>query len=299
MPPGVSILRTFTDENLRETARHGDPAYPFQYYLEDVWDFDFHCIDWHWHEELEFIYVADGALTASVAGEDVCLPQGWGMFINSRAVHRFTAKAAVKMPNFLFLPTLLAAEGTLVYQRYVQPVLAGAPPCAVLDPGTAWQAEALRIMCAIFAMYAQGRPNELQVVRRLLEMWELLVARLSLRPVAAGAPRGGDQARLQVMLQYIRDHYAEPVTLRQVASAAFVSRNSALEIFRKGIGQSPIAYMIRYRLQRAAQLLRATEKAVSAIAYETGFSSPGYFCRKFREAFGVSPSAYRKRRRAL
>ena len=299
MQPSVPILRTSTDENLRETACHGNPAYPFRYYLEDVWEFDFHCIDWHWHEELECIYVAEGALTASVAGEDVYLPQGWGMFINSRAVHRFTAKAAVKMPNFLFLPTLLAAEETLVYRRYVRPVLAGAPLYVPLDPGSAWQAEVLHIMRAIFAMHAQGKPNELQVVRRLLEMWELLAASLRLRPVAAEAQRGGDQARLQVMLQYIRDHYAEPVTLRQVANAAFISRNSALEIFRKGIGQSPIAYMIRYRLQRAAQLLRTTEKAVSIIAYETGFSNPGYFCRKFKEAFGMSPNAYRKLRRVF
>ena len=41
-----------TDETLRETIRHGDSSYPFAYYPENIWQFDFHRIDWHWHSEL-------------------------------------------------------------------------------------------------------------------------------------------------------------------------------------------------------------------------------------------------------
>lgn len=43
-----------TDDTLRETAQHGSPTYPFAYYPENIWQFDFHRIDWHWHHELEF-----------------------------------------------------------------------------------------------------------------------------------------------------------------------------------------------------------------------------------------------------
>ena len=41
-----------TDESFRETSLHGNPRYPFAFYLEDIWDFDFHRMDWHWHQEL-------------------------------------------------------------------------------------------------------------------------------------------------------------------------------------------------------------------------------------------------------
>ena len=47
--------RIITDETLRETASHGSEEYPFCYYYEDIRDFDFHCIDWHWHPEVEFV----------------------------------------------------------------------------------------------------------------------------------------------------------------------------------------------------------------------------------------------------
>ncbi len=45
--------RIVTDESLRETIPHGSEAYPFRYFLEDIWEFDFHCIDWHWHPEVD------------------------------------------------------------------------------------------------------------------------------------------------------------------------------------------------------------------------------------------------------
>ena len=52
-----SYPRIRTDETIRENVSHGDENYPFQYYFEDIWQFDFHCIDWHWHPELEFVYI--------------------------------------------------------------------------------------------------------------------------------------------------------------------------------------------------------------------------------------------------
>lgn len=53
----TSELKIITDETLMEKRTHGQSVFPFQYYLEDIWDFDFHTIGWHWHQEIEFIYV--------------------------------------------------------------------------------------------------------------------------------------------------------------------------------------------------------------------------------------------------
>ena len=46
-----------TDENLMESAKHGTDSYPFKCYFEKLSQFDFHCIDWQWHTEWEFVYV--------------------------------------------------------------------------------------------------------------------------------------------------------------------------------------------------------------------------------------------------
>lgn len=102
------------------------------------------------------------------------------------------------------------------------------------------------------------------------------------------------QARLQTMIQYIHDHYMEEITLEMIATSASISKSGALHIFQTGIHCSPVAYLIQYRLAQAAEQLYITQKSVSSIAEETGFTSSSYFCRKFRQYYHMSPNEYRK-----
>ena len=51
----MDYFKITTDETLRETIQHGNNRYPFAYYPDNIWKFDFHRIDWHWHHELEFL----------------------------------------------------------------------------------------------------------------------------------------------------------------------------------------------------------------------------------------------------
>ena len=104
------------------------------------------------------------------------------------------------------------------------------------------------------------------------------------------------QARLQAMMQYIHDHYMEEITLETIAASASISKSGALHIFQSGIHCSPVAYLIQYRLAQAAEQLCTTQKLVSSIAEETGFTSSGYFCRKFRQYYHMSPNEYRKKK---
>ena len=79
----MDYFKITTDETLRETVQHGSERYPFAYYPEDIWQFDFHRIDWHWHHELEFLYVAEGTAICFIGTSKVELHKGCGIFINS------------------------------------------------------------------------------------------------------------------------------------------------------------------------------------------------------------------------
>ena len=102
--------------------------------------------------------------------------------------------------------------------------------------------------------------------------------------------------RLQIMMQYIHEHYAEEITLEMIAASVSISKSGALHIFQSGIHCSPVAYLIQYRLAQAARQLYTTQKSVASIANETGFTSAGYFCRKFRQYYNRSPKEYRKKK---
>ncbi len=63
--------------------------------------------------------------------------------------------------------------------------------------------------------------------------------------------------------------------------------------FRKNLNQSPIEYLISYRLNEAKKLLRSSELPITEICYECGFSDSSYFGKAFRKAYGLSPREYR------
>lgn len=293
----MSLYKITTDETLRETVRHGSAAYPFAYYPENIWQFDFHRIDWHWHHELEFIFVAEGTAHCLAGTGKIDLPEGCGLFVNSGVLHRFEAQSSVFVPNIVFSPTLLAPEKSLLYEKYISPVINSSVPYQIFAPCTVWQNQVLQILSQIFTLQETGEDDELCTVQLLFQMWDLLFRHLDLTSDSADLRRfNHKQARLQSMMQYIHDHFAEEITLDMIAASASISKSGALHIFQSGIHTSPVTYLIQYRLAQAAELLHTTQKSVSSIAEETGFTSAGYFCRKFRQHYHMSPNEYRRQK---
>ena len=82
--------------------------------------------------------------------------------------------------------------------------------------------------------------------------------------------------------------------VEEAARQAGVSRSCLYRAFQAEFGCSPSAYLIRYRIQRAAQLLRHSTLPISAVAASVGFEDPLYFSRAFRRAVGQSPTEYRQ-----
>ena len=286
-----------TDETLRETVRHGNSSYPFAYYPEDIWQFDFHRVDWHWHHELEFLFVAKGTAICLVGTNKIELHQGCGLFINSSILHRFEAQGSTFVPNIVFSPTLLAPESSLIYEKYISPVINSSIEYQIFNPHTTWQNHVLQLLSQVLALQETDENNELCTIQLLFKIWDIMTKHIDLASSSSDLYRfNHKQARLQTMMQYIHDHYTEEITLETIAASASISKSGALHIFQSGIQISPVAYLIQYRLAQAAEQLCTTQKSVSSIAEETGFASSGYFCRKFRQHYHMSPNEYRQKK---
>jgi transcriptional regulator GlxA family with amidase domain len=89
--------------------------------------------------------------------------------------------------------------------------------------------------------------------------------------------------------------YAEPLDVDALASAAGLSRAHFSREFRRAFGVSPHAYLLTRRLERAAALLRTTDRSVADVCLSVGLSSIGSFTTSFKRAYGVSPTGYRSR----
>jgi transcriptional regulator GlxA family with amidase domain len=102
-----------------------------------------------------------------------------------------------------------------------------------------------------------------------------------------------------VHLRRARDHadrcYADAVTLQDLADVACLSKYHFLRLFKATYGTTPMEYVTRRRLERAQDLLRATNLTVTEVCVAVGFSSLGSFSSRFRELVGESPSEFQRR----
>jgi AraC-like DNA-binding protein len=87
--------------------------------------------------------------------------------------------------------------------------------------------------------------------------------------------------------------YAEPLDVDDLARAAGLSRAHFSREFRRTFGESPHAYLLTRRLERAAALLRSTDRSVMDICLAVGLQSLGSFTTSFTRTYGMSPTAYR------
>ena len=96
--------------------------------------------------------------------------------------------------------------------------------------------------------------------------------------------------------RYISDHYMEPISAADIASAAGFSPNYLSKRFREAAGIGVHEYLMFVRLQHAALDLVSTNDSITEIALRSGFSDSNYFKDAFKKKYGITPSAYRKTR---
>lgn len=95
-------------------------------------------------------------------------------------------------------------------------------------------------------------------------------------------------------ISYIADCYETQISVQDIADHFYIDRTYLYRLFKKNLGISPQAYLLNYRIDRACDLLRTTERSVTDIAYSVGFRDYSDFCRQFKARKKKSPSDYRQ-----
>jgi len=107
------------------------------------------------------------------------------------------------------------------------------------------------------------------------------------------SPASQSLVRLSAVVEWLADHFTEPITLEEIARAGGMSKSSLRRSFQECFGLSPMNYVIDLRLRQAEFLLRDTQTPIRDIAALVGVDDASYFSRLFRRRSGLEPSAYR------
>lgn len=104
------------------------------------------------------------------------------------------------------------------------------------------------------------------------------------------------QPRIQAAIDFMAVNIHRRIVLAELANACNLSSSHFIHLFKAETGFSPIAYLLRMRMDRASQLLATTFLSVKQVIAEVGFNSKSDFYRHFRKRFGVTPTEYRKQK---
>ncbi len=245
----------------------------------------------HWHGDLEFMYILSGTMLYQINEETVVLPPGSGILVNRRQFHFGFSRTMEECAFICVLvrPELLSSTKE-VEREYVLPILTSGPPYVLLNDDHPWQREILADIRRIYDHRGEdGAPLYLQGI--LSHLWLTLWKNLP-----RSLPGRKPDHRLDMvksMVSFIHKNYPEKLQLSHIAAAGNISKSTCLQLFKRYLHDTPGNYLIRYRLEKAAFLLRSTDRTISDIAVSVGFSTTSYFAEMFHRFYGSTPKQYR------
>lgn len=284
------------DHQLQEQIPHDSSTFPITFYCDELADLPNRAGPVHWHPYFEITTAQSGVLDFQVGQAHTILEPGDSIFVNQNMLHGIRQLSGLEpdpLPNIVFSGTVVAPETSTIYQKYIRPILAcnSLPFVVFRHDNDLWDEVRQWIRTTYFAMQKQSDCYEMTVQRSICCIFETIFRNFDSLPKSnASRVQLNTQIRLQKMLSYIYENYAQRITLTDIAGAAHISRSEAGRCFQSYLGCSPVEALIKYRLQTAKRLLHETTLTLQEISFACGFHSVNYFSRQFRKRYGYSPT---------
>lgn len=248
----------------------------------------------HWHDDVELLLARKGHLCYSVNGKRVQIEEGNAIFVNSRQMHFGFSDDGTDCDYvcITFRPQSLFANEALMH-RYVLPILSSTHfPYMILERCN--HGASLGLMERLDVIYQEQREGfELLALSGVIALWNELFG-LVQQQIRMDANADTNVSIIKQMLEFIRTHYSEKITLDAIANSGGVCRTRCCQIFRKYLGMTPNDYLNSFRLEKSMELLKGTSLSITEVASACGYSGSSYFAEMFSRAKGCTPSRYRK-----
>jgi len=285
-------LEVFSD--LSERLKYNLPDFPLYVRKGTLHQFDRYAAACHWHLDLEFISILNGAMEYFINGQTVHLDVGNGIFVNSKRLHYgFSTDRLDCSYMVVAVHPILLGEGTHPGKIYLQEKFGpNTPDFLLLSSKITWQQESLLILDQMYDEIYRDNPNPL----RLLSQATSLCACIGdhIQPMSGYLADDQSWMAFWKMTGFIHQHYDTKITLDEIAAAGTVCRSRCCKLFSRYICQSPNAYLMGYRILKSCEMLRETNRSIGEIAIACGFQTASYFSYAFHKEMGMVPQDYRR-----
>lgn len=233
------------------------------------------------HENIEMVFVKKGRMNMLVDGESVSATEGATIIINQNVLHSMGSYSSVDY-YYLIIDSAFCHENHLEIEKlYFETLVYDLEVFEKLD---------------VLIDHYYGRGNDKFAVQKIRSAVLSLLCLICERYSIDG--RADDTVTtfrfVKQAIEYVFNEFQSDISLDNIAKRVCISKYHFAREFRKATGHTFVDFLNGVRCENAKQLLEKTNKSISEIYSECGFSSSSYFCRMFKVYTGVTPLRYRR-----
>jgi len=276
----------------KEKITHGKAGFPFSMYHITKTHPRYH-MPFHWHPEHEIVFVREGGLDIVLNEEEYHLQAGDILFITGGTFHSGISHDCV-YDCFVFNPDLMIPKNGAGRDR-IEKISDGTIRIHPFFSGRyEWEwKEILQNISDAANSASDGGP--LVVTGCILQFLGTIFEKKHYAFHDGQSLKSHQNAfSVRTVLYFIENNYSRPITLLELSEIASMSPNYFCRYFKKITRQTPIDYLISYRINMAAYKLAATEAPVTEIALSCGFNDVSHFIKTFKKEKQTTPKQYRK-----
>ena len=286
-------------QGYHETKVHTSEDFPYNT-LPCTIPLDFTSVPLHWHNTAEIIVVKKGSGIIGLDMTDLVCREGDFVLVLPGHLHSIrplkNENGFVRMEyeNIIFSTSLLLARQPEMTSSLIETFLQGdyLPEVLHFTRKERWHDNA-RLIIEETDLLCSQKPEGYQIAVRgnLLRLFYLIVSRTVRTP---GKLRPGRLEKVKRIVKYVEDHFAEPISIHDMAKLSGYSESHFMKFFRDTMGMSFISWLERYRLSMAARMLTLTDDPILLVSANAGYPNLSYFNRSFKARYGMTPSSYRR-----
>lgn len=294
------ISKIIINNKIKETILYDSPLLKYGLYEVHYEDYYHMEVPWHWHDEIEIIYVSHGSCIYRTSEKSYTLSAGDAVYCKPGTLHKLRPiKLGTVTFASHFVPEFLIGAGNEIDQKYMQTMLApDVEKTASLLQSEPDDKKSLDLLREINDLCQNPPPYyEIDLREKVTEVWKRFFSKV----MSSGLTHSDDtirktedDKRMKKMLLFIEHNYNIPLDTEKLASSANISKRECYCLFAKQIGTSPAEFLKSYRIQCAKTLLLTkADTPITQIAMDCGFSSASYFTQLFKATVGITPRQFR------
>ena len=277
----------------KENAKHGEVSFPVQKYMTQL-DADAPTVMLHWHEEAELTLITEGEGIYQIDLVDYEVKVGDLLFVPPLLLHSISRNTSETLSSetYVFHMNFLGGNSTdICSTRYLTPIMNQefSLPCLITPEHSAY-VSLHKIFRQITSLYHEAVIGyELALKSLFLQAVFLL---LQYRGEDTPADTRVSSDKLKQVLDYIELHYAEPITVSELAKLCYFSDYHFMRFFKKHMSMTCVEYINNLRLEKSVELFEKGNSSILEVSLSVGFRNLSYFHRAFKKKYHMTPRSF-------